>query len=139
MDNINSRKARDRISRLENRLTYLINKTYRNYFEEAEISALQWAVPLLLDLVDAEFGTIPPGRNLMGANKALIKRQVFKRDGPVCFVCHKDMPLRDRTLEHIIPLIRGGTDDLDNLALTHEKCNSLKANLLMQELEELND
>lgn len=44
----------------------------------------------------------------------------------VCEYCHlhqDDSPLAALHIEHIIPKIHGGTDDLDNLALACIDCN----------------
>lgn len=34
-------------------------------------------------------------------------------------------------IDHIVPVSEGGTDDLDNLALTHRRCNDIRANALI--------
>jgi hypothetical protein len=54
------------------------------------------------------------------------KAQVRDRAGNVCEYCHlhqNDSPLAALHLEHIIPKIHGGGDDLDNLALACVDCN----------------
>ena len=38
------------------------------------------------------------------------------------------------TLEHIIPKSRGGTNEMENLTGTHQFCNNLKSDSLMEEL-----
>lgn len=41
-----------------------------------------------------------------------------------CGICKKDITnLKDATIDHIIPLSKGGHDGLSNLQLAHEKCN----------------
>lgn len=40
-----------------------------------------------------------------------------------CFCCGEHVPIEQATLEHILPLSQGGTDDMDNLAISHAKCN----------------
>lgn len=37
----------------------------------------------------------------------------------------------DLNIDHVIPVSEGGSNDLDNLALTHWRCNDLKRNLLV--------
>lgn len=45
-------------------------------------------------------------------------------DGLVlCYVCSKPVLKPQATLEHIIPKARGGTNDLRNLAISHQPCN----------------
>ena len=49
---------------------------------------------------------------------------VRKRDGYRCWLCHKkfrgDFEI---TIDHAIPKARGGTNELSNLRLAHERCN----------------
>lgn len=52
-----------------------------------------------------------------------------KHDGSVpCFVCGRHVPERYATLEHIEPISLGGTDDMDNLAISHNTCNVRRGN-----------
>jgi hypothetical protein len=45
----------------------------------------------------------------------------------VCYLCGEDINPGDSTsLDHIVPLARGGPHIFDNLALTHFSCNSRK-------------
>jgi len=48
---------------------------------------------------------------------------LIKRDGLVCAKCSTAENL---TVDHIIPISKGGTDDLDNLRLLCRSCNSKK-------------
>jgi 5-methylcytosine-specific restriction endonuclease McrA len=51
-----------------------------------------------------------------------------------CGICGKNMPKTDRTLDHIIPLSKGGTGDVWNLRIVHRRCNILKAANMPDEL-----
>lgn len=54
---------------------------------------------------------------------------VEKRDGPLCFAsdCRKPFKKRsDITLDHWIPRSKGGTDEVENYRLMHQRCNALK-------------
>lgn len=57
--------------------------------------------------------------------KPLPFRKVWDRDGWKCVTCgtHKNL-----TVDHIIPVSKGGTDDLDNLQTMCGSCNSRKGN-----------
>lgn len=55
---------------------------------------------------------------------------VFERDGWICCICQEiiDKKLRGdawmrATLEHIIPLSKGGTHTYDNVGASHWRCN----------------
>lgn len=52
--------------------------------------------------------------------------QVAARDGFVCHYCKKDVGVKKFTVDHIIPVSRGGTDDLSNLVGCCKSCNSSK-------------
>ena len=61
------------------------------------------------------------------------RQVVFERDNWVCHVCGEpvDQALSGRdpmgpTVDHVIPLSRGGKDCYDNVALAHLSCNSRK-------------
>lgn len=49
--------------------------------------------------------------------------QLVARDGGTCARCGATEKL---TIDHIIPMIRGGSDDLSNLQILCKRCNSSK-------------
>jgi 5-methylcytosine-specific restriction endonuclease McrA len=66
-------------------------------------------------------------------NERIDKHLVFERDNYICGICHG---MVDRTLtwpsplsaslDHIIPIVRGGTHTYDNVQCSHLRCNVLK-------------
>jgi hypothetical protein len=55
-----------------------------------------------------------------------VRTRVRERANNACEYCHlhqDDSPLAALHVEHIIPKVHGGTDDLDNLALACIDCN----------------
>ena len=52
----------------------------------------------------------------------------YDRGITTCYCCGKPMYFEDTTLEHIIPLSKGGSNNLDNLSLSHKDCNNKKSN-----------
>ena len=55
-----------------------------------------------------------------------VRRQIRERAHNVCEYCHlhqDDSPLAALHVEHIIPKVHGGTDDVENLALACIDCN----------------
>lgn len=70
--------------------------------------------------------------------KSLMK--LYKRDKGICYLCNCKCDLEDYvyngdtfiagnyypSIEHIIPLSKGGTDEWDNIKLAHRICNTLK-------------
>ena len=74
------------------------------------------------------------------SNKSL--KELFIRDKGICHICNKlcdynDYVMNGKTvicgnnypsIDHIIPLSKGGTDDWNNIKLAHRWCNSVKGN-----------
>lgn len=62
-----------------------------------------------------------------------IDRAIFDRDGWICHICKASVdPTLPRThdagatIDHVIPLSRGGTDEPSNVATAHWRCNREK-------------
>ncbi|MCP4131082.1 MAG: HNH endonuclease [bacterium] len=53
-----------------------------------------------------------------------------------CYYCGKKFPPAELTMDHKIPLARGGTSEKMNLAAACKECNNKKKNLLPTEWEE---
>lgn len=45
-----------------------------------------------------------------------------------CWWCHKELPLEQLTLDHLIPKSKGGTNSQENLRLACKPCNSKRGN-----------
>ena len=61
-------------------------------------------------------------------------RAAIRRTKPDCGICHEPidytLPHLDPgefVIDHIIPLARGGTDELDNVQAAHRHCNRMKS------------
>jgi len=52
--------------------------------------------------------------------------KVFEKTGPFCILCGEFIEIRQSELDHIIPLVKGGTGFLENLQVVHRKCNRIK-------------
>lgn len=53
-----------------------------------------------------------------------------------CYYCNKAVPPKDLTMDHLVPLIRGGKSQKNNLVAACKECNNRKKNLLPLEWEE---
>ena len=80
-------------------------------------------------------------RQKVSSRLIVTHEEIAERDGFVCHLCGEivdmDLPRTSRmgaTLDHVIPLSRGGVDEKDNLKLAHWICNVGKSNKLMDEL-----
>ena len=60
---------------------------------------------------------------------------LFEKHEGLCTYCQQELQLDDRqsplrpTIDHVIPLGRGGSDTLDNCTLACSLCNTAKGNL----------
>lgn len=65
---------------------------------------------------------------------------VIQRDGWVCSYCDCDTSIHGHAIDHVIPLAKGGTNELDNLTMSCKSCNSSKgARILGEEWTPPND
>lgn len=62
------------------------------------------------------------------------RRAIYNRNKGRCAICGKFVPYEEFTIDHIIPLAKGGTNGLDNLQCAHEWCNYIKRDVMMEEL-----
>lgn len=64
-----------------------------------------------------------------GRRETIYRMLAKKHDGTApCFVCGKHVKEKNATLEHIIPKSKGGTDEMDNLSISHYQCNQRRGN-----------
>lgn len=59
-----------------------------------------------------------------------IYKMMLKRFGGrcPCYVCGEHVSPHEATLEHILPVSKGGTDEMDNLSISHQACNKRRGN-----------
>lgn len=60
--------------------------------------------------------------------------EILMRDGLVCHICGFDVEPTDIHFDHVIPLSKGGAHSMDNIHISHSRCNMKKHNKLMSEL-----
>lgn len=54
----------------------------------------------------------------------------------ICYFCTKKVAFKDLTMDHLLPLSRGGTSSKDNIVPCCKGCNSKKKSMLPLEWEE---
>lgn len=72
-------------------------------------------------------------RRTQGRLRGWWKEQLEKQDGH-CAICESEEKLGT---DHIIPISKGGTDDIENLQILCHKCNAIKSNHLPHEMPEM--
>jgi hypothetical protein len=81
------------------------------------IDHIRYEVDALASEVD------PPTRPRRRTITASVRKRVFERDAYRCVECRGWV---DLTIDHIVPVVRGGTDDEANLQTMCRSCNSRK-------------
>jgi 5-methylcytosine-specific restriction endonuclease McrA len=75
-------------------------------------------------------------REIVKAGERITFDDLMMRDGPLCQICGELMDwqtgrYRERvSLDHIIPISKGGSHTMDNVRLVHMGCNSKKSDRL---------
>ncbi|HET6371541.1 MAG TPA: HNH endonuclease, partial [Nitrospiria bacterium] len=59
-----------------------------------------------------------------------------KRSSGICHYCGRKFPPRELTMDHIVPIVRGGKSGKGNVVPACKECNSKKKYLLPIEWEE---
>ena len=59
---------------------------------------------------------------------------VYNKSEGRCAICGKFVPFESFTVDHIIPLAKGGSNDMSNLQCACKTCNRIKQDILPEEL-----
>lgn len=82
----------------------------------------------------------PKAKRKTGSAKQKLAQRINSRDGDSCCFCGErptdDNPL---TIEHWLPISKGGGNGIANLGLAHKQCNALAGNLSISEKVFLRD
>lgn len=63
------------------------------------------------------------------AKRQFIKRQLINSKGNICALCGKPIEdMKECTIDHIIPVSKGGLTTVENCQLAHRKCNLVRGN-----------
>lgn len=76
-----------------------------------------------------ELGNIRRARKYgVTADKNIIIKKLYERDNGICQICKQPCKYEDKSIDHIIPLSKGGSHTWDNVQLAHLSCNVTKGN-----------
>lgn len=81
----------------------------------------------------------PPAKR----RKTTLKLKLLQKSGGKCTYCNKRLTLKRKhhvdkvTVDHYIPLAKGGFDDFHNKVAACLKCNNRKADLMPEEFMEV--
>jgi hypothetical protein len=68
---------------------------------------------------------VDPDRRRENISRA-VRQQVIDRDGYLCQLCGNDVEPTDVHLDHVYPRSLGGSNEPNNLQVTHSQCNLRK-------------
>lgn len=74
-------------------------------------------------------------RKIGAIHERINRDEIIARDAGICHLCGASPTGRSLTLDHVIPLVRGGTHTSDNLKVACRSCNSRKQRRLLSELD----
>lgn len=78
----------------------------------------------VVEIIDAP---LPDRKKYKGGKKHKSKRRfLYEMQGGKCAYCDEPIELHFATLDHVIPRVRGGSDEIDNLVVACKSCNLLK-------------
>jgi len=64
---------------------------------------------------------------MAGRRETIYKYIALDNEGNCpCFVCDRHVREENATLEHILPHSLGGSDDIENLSISHYQCNQAR-------------
>ena len=62
-------------------------------------------------------------------SKQFIRKQLINKNGAICSLCDKPIEtMKDCTIDHIVPISRGGLTTIENCRLAHRDCNLNRGN-----------
>lgn len=62
------------------------------------------------------------------------KKSVYARDKNICQYCGKKLSVQSRTIDHVVPITRGGTSSFENCVASCSTCNKRKDRYLPHEV-----
>jgi 5-methylcytosine-specific restriction endonuclease McrA len=62
-----------------------------------------------------------------------VRKLIYRNSKGHCCLCGKFVDYEDFTVDHIIPLAKGGTNEIDNLQCACKVCNNIKTDVLPNE------
>ncbi len=72
----------------------------------------------------------PRGRNYIPKR---LRFEIYERDHNTCQYCHRTFPTEKLSIEHVIPVSKGGIDDVINYITVCRSCNSSKKDKSLME------
>ena len=107
-------------------VNYAANRDERNVYQ----AAWKRAHP------ESVFASYAKRRALAGGStrvEPVVRQAIYDRDKGLCGICGQPVERSKMTLDHIVPLVRGGPHTPENLQTAHRSCNCRKWAKTMEE------
>lgn len=76
----------------------------------------------------------PKSRGRTRRRHASRRQRLLDAYGPLCYICEREFPPDELTIEHLVPVSRGGSEgSWDNQMLACRPCNAQKMNYTLEE------
>lgn len=64
------------------------------------------------------------------SSRETMKKEALRSQGYECFYCHRILRIKEATMDHLVPLARGGdAAGMSNLVICHAFCNQMKGEM----------
>jgi 5-methylcytosine-specific restriction endonuclease McrA len=73
--------------------------------------------------------------NPSGFGKRTRKIKLYELAKGICYLCEQKINFVDASVDHVIPISKGGSSTLSNLKIAHSSCNGWKGSRLLSELD----
>jgi len=76
-------------------------------------------------------------KRAISLTKRWTRNQLINKYGAICFYCEEPFAnMKEITLDHYLPLSKGGISELENYRLAHFRCNQAKNDMTPEEFTE---
>lgn len=67
------------------------------------------------------------------ADSHITLARLYERDRGLCHICSRGVPTSQASIDHVIPIVKGGEHTWGNVKLAHRICNQRKGDKLLEE------
>lgn len=90
----------------------------------------------MVEFEETQNGLSKPNRNarqnglrmINSHSRRMLRLYLYAFADAKCHICQQHMTFKDMSVDHVIPLSRGGKTKLGNLRAAHIQCNNIKGN-----------
>jgi hypothetical protein len=102
--------------------------------QEAFLAKLREDSPLVKKAARLGYSKVRHSRVKSVTTEKINRADIIQRDKGTCYLCGDTPTGRNLTLDHVVPIVRGGLHCSDNLRVACRKCNSNKSSMTIEEL-----